>query len=228
MVRARRLLMSKQEIAVRSNHSYPMIELVHSHERTAENVSHRTDQAVLGKIGLQTVMAGRAFREYHALSQRIGLNRAGNLRGMVVSARWRTLFRYTSEVGEHLDNLGYLAALASGIATSAPKFESIVASSDSAALKGLKIAATTSTIAQRALLGVVPAGAHMIYRSLEGWCMIGGLVGGSARPDASPAVRAIQGADAWVQTKFQMITDTDNQSRAFWWLVDLVAAPVKR
>ncbi|HLG98906.1 MAG TPA: hypothetical protein VKX49_21525 [Bryobacteraceae bacterium] len=203
---------------------YPVIELVHSQHKLAEKVDHRWGQADLGRIGLQAVMGGRAFRNYQALSNRVGLNVAGNFRGMVVSARWKVLFRHTSHVGEYMENVGYLAALASGIAESAPKIETILASSDSSTLKGMQIAATASTIAQRALLGVVPAGAHIIYRSLEGWCRVVGLAGGKAEFAASQCVNTLKYADTLVQTTFKTVTDTSNQSKAVWSVIDVVTS----
>ena len=174
---------------------------------------------------MQAVLGGRAFRSYSALSNVVGLNKAGNLRGMVLSAKLQTLFRHTSDIGEHMANIGYLAALAAGIAKSAPKFGAILRSSDSAILKGMQISAIPGTIAQRALLGVVPAGAHMIYRSLEGWCMVAGLAGKAAEPAASSCIATLREADTLVQTSFQALTDTGNQSKAAWWVIDILTSP---
>ena len=206
-------------------HHHPIIELIHSQHNTAEKADHRWGQANLGRIGLQAVMGGRAFRSYNELSNAIGLNKAGNFRGMVVSSKWHTLFRHTSHVGEYMENIGFLAAVASGIAESAPKMEQIIGSSDTGASKGMQISALASTIAQRVLMGDVPVGAHMIYRSLEGWCMIAGLAGGKAESGASQCIKTLKQADALVQTTFRTVTDTSNQSKAVWWVIDLVSRP---
>jgi len=154
------------------------------------------------------VMGSQAFRQYHARSGAVGMNNAGNLRGMVVSGKWHTLFRHTSHVGEYMENIGYLAALANGIAESAPKIETILDGHDSATLKGVQLSAIAGTIAQRALLGVVPSGAHLIYRSLEGWCMLFGLASGKAESAASRGVKTLRYADTLVQTSFRTLTDT--------------------
>jgi hypothetical protein len=209
-------------------HNHPLIEIVHNHHTAAEKVDQRVGQADLARIVMQAVMGGRAFRNYNALSNAAGLNTAGNLRGMVVSAKWRTVFRNTSHVGEYMENLGYLTAIAAGIVESAPKIETILGASDRGTLKGMKLSALASTIAQRALLGVVPAGAHMIYRSLEGWCMIAGLAGGNAQLDASQGIKTLKQADALVQTTFQTVTDTNNQSKAVWWVIDVMTFPRTR
>src|SRR4051812_36664455 len=98
--------MAQQHDYATAKHHHPMIGLIHSQHKAAEDVSYRSHQATLGRIGLQAVFGGRAFREYHALSERIGVNKAGNFRGMVVSAKWKTLFRHTSQVGEYMENIG--------------------------------------------------------------------------------------------------------------------------
>jgi hypothetical protein len=123
------------------SHNYPVVELLHNQHKRAERIDIRLGQADLGRTAIQAVMGGRAFRSYGAFSNTIGVNKAGNLRGMVVSAKWQTMSRHTSEVGEYLENIGYLAAIASGIIESAPKFEAILGSSDSTGIKGAKITA---------------------------------------------------------------------------------------
>jgi hypothetical protein len=212
-------------------HHHPVGELIHSHHKTAEKIDNRLGQIDLGRTAFHIVAGGRAFRNYHTLSQTIGLNRTGNLRGMVVSAKWRTIFTLTDEtskLGEYMSNIGYLASLASGIMESAPKFESILDSRDSAVLKGMQMSATASIIAQRALLGAVPGGAHLIYRSLEGWCMIAGLAGGSVQSGANQCIKTLQYADTLVQTSFRTVTDTSNQSKAFWTVVDFLTTSRKK
>jgi hypothetical protein len=220
--------MAQDRQKIDPHHRYPMIELIHEKHKTAEHVNHRLEQADLARLGLQAVMGERAFRDYHALSNKIGMNAAGNFRGMVVSAKWKMLFRHTSYIGEYLENVGYLASLASGIAESAPKIESILSSANSATLKGMQICATAGTIAQRALLGVVPAAAHLIYRSLEGWCMIAGLAGGKLESASSQCIATLQQADTLVNTTFQTVTDTSNQSKAIWSVIDFVTSHRKK
>jgi len=222
--------MNGTKIMIRSNksHRHPVVELIHSQSTTAELIDRRLGQADLGRTAIQAVAGGRAFRDYGALSNTIGVNRAGNLRGMVLSAKWRTVFTHTSEVGEYMENIGYLASLASGIMESAPKIEAILGSRDSAVMKGLQISAMASTIAQRALLGVVPAGAHLIYRSLEGWCMIAGLAGGPFQSGTTECIRTLRYADALVQTSFRAVTDTSNQSKTAWWVIDFFTSPHKK
>src|SRR5271166_5596142 len=143
------------QVGHKSHH--PVIELIHASHKRAELTDRRLGQVDLGRTVLQMVAGGRAFRKYSALANKVGLNKAKNLRGMVVSEKWRVLFRHTSEVGEYMENIGYLATVAAELAKSAPHIQKIVDSTDSAALKGMQIAAVAGSIAQKALLGVVPA-----------------------------------------------------------------------
>jgi hypothetical protein len=209
-----------------SHHQHhPILHVVHDNHKTAELVDRRFGQADLGRTTVQMVSGGKAFREYSALSNEVGMNYAGNLRGMVVSAKWRMIFNHVSRAGEYMENIGYLAAISAGIAESAPRIDAIYHSSDSPALKGMKISSIAGTIAQRALLGVVPTGAHLIYRSLEGWCMIAGLAGGRTESLASQGIRTLSSADTLVQTTFRTITDTTNQANAVWSVVDFTTLP---
>lgn len=86
--------MSQNKQAARD---YPVIQLVHAQSGAAEKIDDRWTQLDLGRMGLQAFIGGRAFRSYDVLSNTVGLNQAGDLRGMVVSAKWATLFRYTSD-----------------------------------------------------------------------------------------------------------------------------------
>jgi hypothetical protein len=162
---------------------------------------------------------------YSALKGQPGMNVRGNFRGMVKNARWRTIFNYSSEVGEDLENLGTLAAFAANVGEMWDDFEGIANSSDPAALKGLRFAAAAGTAAERTLLGAIPSGVHLIYMSLQGWCEIAGLAGGKVESGANKCVTVLNDADAMVKKSFSTIADTTNQSKAFWWVVNLNFLP---
>jgi hypothetical protein len=211
--------------ASQATQNHPVLELIHAQHKRADLIDRRLGQVDLARTSVQMVAGGRAFRDYNALADTIGLSNAQNLRGMVVSKEWRVLFRHTSEVGEYMENIGYLASIAAEISKSAPLFQKIVDSSDSSALKGMQIASLAGSIAQKALVGAVPAGAHLIYRSLEGWCMLAGLAGSPVQPAATSCIATLQHADTLVQTAFDTITDTSEQSQAVWYMIDIVTTP---
>ncbi len=206
---------------------YPVLELLHHHDDTLAHTDRRVGQADLIRQAGQMMAGGRAFRIYHPLTNVVGLNSAANpnLRGMVRSAKWRAVFQHTSEVGEYMENIGYLSAIAAEVAHSAPRIEKIMGSSDPVVLKGMRLSGLASTIAQRALMGVVPAGAHLIYRSLQGWCMLFGLVGGPAQAASVEGIKILRNADTLVNTTFQTVTDTDVQSKAVWTVINFFTRP---
>lgn len=206
---------------------YPVLELLHHQRETIATVDRRLGQADLGRTAVQMVAGGRAFRIYHPLTDMVGLNSASapNLRGMVQSAKWRTIFQHTSEAGEYMENIGYLAAFAAELAHAAPRIDMIMDSSDSAVLKGMQLSGLAGTIAQRVLMGVVPAGAHLMYLSLQGWCMLFGLAGGKAQAGSAEGIRTLHSADTLVNTTFQTVTDTDVQSKAVWTVINFFTKP---
>jgi len=197
---------------------HPVVEIVSHVDDAVDHVGH-ANHAVKAFTG------GRAFRVYNTLREESALNSSGNLRGMVKSARWRVVFKYSSKVGEHLENMGTLASFAANIAEMWDEFETVAKSPDSAALKGMRFAAAAGTAAERTLLGSVPAGVHLIYLSLQGWCQIAGLAGGKIESGANECANTLKSADAIVKKSFSTIADTGNQSKAFWWVVDLKFLP---
>ena len=121
-------------------------------------------------------------------------------------------------VGKAFDGLGYFVSVASELAESAPKIDKIMDSSESMTIKGLKLTATAGTIAERVLAGAVSSGVHMIYKSVSGYCMMAGLAGFDK--SSQQCLQTINNADTLVQTTFKQLTDTENQAKAFWWVVD--------
>ncbi len=195
----------------------PVIEIVKKVDDTLDYADH------LNK-GVKFVAGTQAFRVYSAAAG-YGVNKAGNLRGMVKNARWRTIFNYSNEVSEHMENIGTLASFAANIAEMSDDFEKIAHSRNPATLKGLQIAAAAGTAAERTLAGAVPAGVGLIYTSLKGWCEIAGLAGGSVQSGANQCIEVLDNADKLVKQSFKAITDTNNQSKAFWWVVDVTFVP---
>lgn len=202
---------------------YPVVALVEHNSKTIATVDRRLGQADLFGGGLKTIAGSQAFRNYSAVTGVAQLNKAGDFRGVVVSAKWRTVFRISSTAGEYLENLGYISGIAAGLAEAAPKIDAILGSSDSYGVKGLQLTAIAGTISERTLLGVIPAGTHLIYKSLEGWCMIAGLLGASGF--SRGGIQVLENADTLVQTTFSTVTDTNNQGQAVWQVIDYVMTP---
>jgi hypothetical protein len=203
---------------------HPILEVVHRSEGAVSQVDRGLSQVDLGNTAIRAIAGSRAFRDYNWLTGVARTSAAGDLRGMVVSAKWRVAFRYSSEVGEYMENIGLLAGFAAGIAEAESELERLANSNEPAALKGARIAAIAGTAAQRALLGAIPAGTHLIYKSLQGWCMMAGLPGGRFQSAANQCIATLRQADALVQSSFKAVTDTSNQSKALWLVIDTVLA----
>jgi hypothetical protein len=197
---------------------HPVVEIVGHVDKALDRAGHVND-------AVRVVAGNRAFHVYSVLKSEPALNRSGDLRGMIKSARWRLVFNYSSKVGEHLENIGTLAAFAANVAEMWNEFEAVSKSSDTASVKGLRFAAAAGTAAERTLLGSIPAGVHLIYLSLQGWCQIAGLAGGTIGAGANDCVNTLKNADALVKKSFSTITDTGSQAAAFWWVVDLNVHP---
>jgi hypothetical protein len=202
----------------------PVLQLVHGQQANLETADKVAGVADIARAGVRVVTGTNAFRVYDALANNIGRNSAGNFRGMVVSARWRMLYQLSSDSKNLFGNLGYLASLAGGLAEAAPEIEAISSSNNGAGTKALKLTVIAGRLSQRALLGVIPTGVHLIYKSLEGWCMLAGLAGGPLRGPSASAVQTLQSADTLVQTTFLQVTDPNNQAEAIWTVINFVAS----
>ena len=198
------------------NQPHPVLALVHRSEKYVATVDRGLGQVDLGNTAVRVVAGTHAFRDYNWLTNAAATNTSRNLRGMVVSAKWRTVFRFFSDESKYMkymQNIGLLAGFAAGIAEASHEFERLAESKDPAVVKGARMAAIAGTAAQRALLGAVPAGTHMIYQSLQGWCMIAGLAGGKLESGANQCIATLKNADAFVESTFKAVTDTSNQAK---------------
>lgn len=196
------------------HHCHPVVKILGKTSEQLDNAHHAVET-------FKAIAGTRAFREYDWLKDVAIANKSGNFRGMVVSARWKTLFDYSSEVGKVLENVGTFATFAANIAQMGHQFETIWTSRDPMAMKGLRFAVAAGTAAERTLAGRTVTGVHLIYKSLEGWCMIAGLAGGPLRSASDRCIDTLKNADALVHKTCSVLTDTNNQSKAIWWAIDM-------
>jgi len=205
---------------------------LHQATEAISYVDKRLSQADVVNNGLRVAAGARAFREYHWLSDVAKTSNSGNLRGMVLSAKCRAAYRFfnpeESRAAWWFETVGLMVGFAASIAEATPELEDIWHSNDPAWFKGTRYAAIAGTAAQRALLGFVPAGTHAVYKALEGWCMLAGLPGGKLEYGANQCLATLNRADTLVQTTFQTVTDTRNQSKAVWWVIDTFLSSRKR
>jgi hypothetical protein len=178
----------------------PVVEILHEAKETIEKGESMNR--------LVKVYAGKnAFRIYQASRGVIGKNRIGNLQGMVKSAKARTIFQVTSEIGEKLEILSFLAVFAQNIADAGPEFEAIWDSKDSPARKYVHLTQLADKIGKRTATGMFTAGVSTIYDALKGWCLIGSLAGGAVGNAANQCVSVLQDADFRVKAAGKAIAD---------------------
>jgi hypothetical protein len=179
---------------------------------------------------LKAVAASQTYRHYsllNLLQSTYPTNKAGNFRGMVIGGRWKTIFHFVSEHGEALENVGTFAAFGANLADMAHQFNAVYHSTDNDWIKGLRYSAMAGTAAERALAGAVTGGVHLTYMSLQGYCMMAGLLGGSARSAANSCINTLNTADVFVQTSVKMITDTGHQAETLYHPAEAAKAAYK-
>ena len=155
--------------------------------------------------GAQLYSGVQAFRKYNWLTNLPGRNSVGNFRGMVIDKDAKMLFDITSKNAELLKLAGdalLLAALALEIAKSVDRAKQILASNDDPAVKGERLSVMTSAVIFRTLGAPIVPGVHLVTRSLVLAC---GLTN-----DPKACATTLQGVDAFVNSKYQQITNDDN------------------
>lgn len=173
-----------------------------------------TTDRVVGSLSsaagiLKAISASEAFRKYNWIAGSPALNLSGDFRGMVISAKWRTVFNVSSKVGDVLGNLAVIAALAGNIVNARTEIEQILSSNASADIKAAKISDQVASVAIRTVAGVVPVGYEALSFSLQGYCQIGGLLSGG-RFNAQACINNLKSSRAWINTTYQNVTDGNN------------------
>jgi len=100
---------------------------------------------------LQQISAAEAFRRYSWLKDAPVVNAAGDYRGMVISAEWRTVYVYSSSIEDKAGNVAILLSIAEELVSSRQQISSIINSSDDRYTKAAKLSAQVSGIASRVL-----------------------------------------------------------------------------
>jgi hypothetical protein len=125
-----------------------------------EEIIDITDNAA--KV-VKRISGVEAFRQYGWLRDVPMTNIAGNYRGMVISGEMKTVYLYSSSVGDKVSNLGTLISLAGEVMKSRNQISAIMGGNDVAAVKAAKLSSQISGIASR----VVAHQAGGIIRSFD-------------------------------------------------------------
>jgi hypothetical protein len=185
----------------------PVVEILHRAESPV-GTGNKAVEVVDNLNRAVNVYAGKnAFRIYEAATGEIGKNSIGTLQGMVKSARWKTVFRVSSEVGEKVEIIAFLAAFAENVTKAGPEFEAIVSSNDSRARKCLHLTRLADAIGKRTAVGAFTSGVSTIYEVLKGWCLIGTLADGKFGAASARCVSVLDDADFRVKTAGKALAD---------------------
>ena len=211
-----------QSKSAQTGRHLPVVEILHSAEHPTEKVENNFGHAEHLNRLVKVYSGEKAFRIYEASTGMIGKNRIGTLQGMVKSAKWRTVFRISSDAGEKMEVLAFLAIFAKNVAESADEFEDIWQSKESHARKYFHFVRLADTIGKRTAAGVFTAGVSTLYDALKGWCMIGGLVGGSFGQASNQCVSVIEDADFRVKAAGKAIADWSSKSDPILNTIDII------
>jgi len=173
----------------------------------AESIHSAADGAKSAAVQITKSSAMRAFRSTVKSSEGFHLpspvlNSSGNLRGMVISKRARVIFNFSSNIAQKFQKYDSALGLASILLEwqkDSHRFEMIHRSNVPASEKYRLYTLTASTAVLRAVTGVVPSAAHLIAKSLEGYCEIASLAS-AGRFDAKKWEGRLKAADVRIST----------------------------
>jgi len=194
-------------------YSFPFIEIVNS---DAYQESSKTLSAASNFIsGIKIISAVEAFGQFDWLNGVPVLNISGNLRGMVVSARWRTIFKIPTFRGfQFLGTLSLVAGFVANLVQESDTIEAILASSSSATLKRMELTIVADRALQRTVLGIFPALSSLAFDGLASYCRTNAGMTASPQFCSDASVGRQMYWNQRVQTEFNTWTDPVNQAAA--------------
>jgi len=142
------------------------------------NVVDRTGN--LNDFVLKPIAASEAFRKYNWLQGAAVLNRSGDLRGMVINARIRTIYDLSVKTGDRLLLLSMLVEI--GKETS--RIRRVYNSDADASEKVSRILLLSSAAILRSVSSVVPTAVHLLAMSTQGYVQLYSRLTNSSSGDA--------------------------------------------
>jgi hypothetical protein len=145
---------------------------IHAAVEIADDAGKTFETADNARKVAKVISASHAFRKYDWLHGIPVMNTSGNLRGMVLSAKWRGAFELTVKYGKELEHyhVGTLITVAVALADSFEQIDRIWRSPESGDIKAAKLASQATAIATNCLTGVVTPPVHAVLQSLQGYC----------------------------------------------------------
>jgi hypothetical protein len=145
------------------------------------------------------------------------MNKSGNLRGMVINARARSIYGLTTNIGDRLtryESALFLASVAIEFAHEGHKAVAVWNGEENASQKAAHLSLIGSMAIFRAVTGVVPQATHLLAKSIEGYLMIGDFAsGGRLHQGATHAIESLNMIDKVVTTTYKDIYSSDQMYR---------------
>ena len=176
------------------------------HQKVLDDVVELADYTEAAIKSAKVISGAEAFRKYNWLRGVPLTNQAGNLRGMVVSARWATVFHFASNALKPVEKVARFASLAANLSKAKLEMDKIVSGDDNWMLKGARLSTQVSSVCLRTVFGDVPFAAHLISKSLGGYLQLADLAG---IPKAGSWNTNLLRLDHSFQDTFHSVTDGD-------------------
>jgi len=158
-------------------------------------------------VAAKSIAASEAFRKYQWLKKMPKLNKAGDLRGMVINAKARVVYDFTVKYGTKLEKFNTFVTVAVALADSAEQTYDIVQGKDSWDIKAAKLGTQATAVAMNVLTGVVTAPAHALLLSLQGYCDMADVLRGQAVGTCGSNLKAL---DSAIMTSAKQVSDGKN------------------
>lgn len=145
--------------------------LIFEYVESAVNVAGNVND-----FALKPISASEAFRKYSWLTGSPVLNKSGNLRGMVINARMRTVYNISSTAGDKLALLSMLIEVGKEMSRIRKVYDTDMDGGEKAA----RILLLGSAGILRAVTSVVPTAFHLGSMVVQGYAQLISLLSGSS------------------------------------------------
>ena len=176
------------------------------HYKVLDRVVDLADHTKATIKSAKVISGAEAFRKYGWLRGMPLANSTGNLRGMVVSARWATVFHFASNAMKLVEKAAIFASLVRNLVEAKPEVDKIFSRDDNWMLKGAQLSTQVSSVCLRTAFGSLPFAEHLISKSLGGYLQLADLAG---IPKAGSWNTNLLRLDHSFQDTFHSVTDGD-------------------
>ncbi|HZL53675.1 MAG TPA: hypothetical protein VFC37_22290 [Terracidiphilus sp.] len=122
---------------------------------TFDKASNVSDVVGAAAMATQVITLSAAFQKYSWLHLKPIMNVSGNLRGIVINARARSVYEFAVKGEKVANSVGAFAAIVVSLASVYGESVAIMESNDDGTTKGAKMSSQVASAALRAITGMV-------------------------------------------------------------------------